>query len=59
MIRWYDMIDPVYTLAALAGVDVETCDITGILIQDKRLIIYYNDENGKGHFVSKGFDLDV
>lgn len=59
MIRWFDMIDPVYTLAALAGVDVENCDITGIVIQDKRLIVYYKDENGRSHFVSKAFDLEA
>lgn len=59
MIRWFDMIDPVYTLAALAGVDVEFYDITGIVIQDSRLIVYYRDENGRNYFVSKEFDLEA
>lgn len=59
MIRWIDMIDPVYTLASLAGVDPEENDITGIIIQDHRLIVYYKDKNGINHFISKEFDLYV
>jgi hypothetical protein len=56
-IRWIDMIDPVYTLALLAGVDPELNTITSISIQDDRLIVRYTDENGKHDFSSVEYDL--
>jgi hypothetical protein len=57
MIRWIDMIDPVYTLALLAGVDPEVNDITSISIQDRRLIVRYTDPDGKHDFSSVEYDL--
>lgn len=56
-IRWIDMIDPVYTLALLAGVDPELNSITSISIQDQRLIVRYVDANGKHDFSSVEYDL--
>jgi hypothetical protein len=56
-IRWIDMIDPVYTLALLAGVDPEVNDITSISIQDQRLIVRYVDPNGKHYFSSVEYNL--
>ncbi len=56
-IRWIDMIDPVYTLALLAGVDPEINTITSISIQDQRLIVRYVDTNGKHDFSSVEYDL--
>lgn len=58
-IRWIDMIDPVYTLALLAGVDPEINTITSISIQDQRLIVRYTDENGKHDFSSVEYDLEA
>ena len=57
MIRWIDMIDPVYTLALLAGVDPEINDITSISIQDQRLIVRFIEPSGKHDFVSVEYDL--
>lgn len=52
------MIDPVYTLALLAGVDPEINDITSISIQDQRLIVRYTDANGKHDFSSVEYNLN-
>lgn len=57
MIRWTDMIDPVYTLVSLAGLDPDTTKIDGIAIQNKRLIVWYTDEQGASRHVSKEYDL--
>lgn len=46
MIRWIDMIDPVYTLALLAGVDPDKDDLTGINIGNRSLTIYWKDPSG-------------
>jgi hypothetical protein len=58
-IRWIDMIDPVYTLALLAGVDPELNTITSISIQDDRLIVRYTDKSGKHDFSSVAYDLEA
>jgi hypothetical protein len=50
-IRWIDMIDPVYTLVRLVGLDPEKIEIDSISIMDHRLIVRYI-ENGSQHFVS-------
>ena len=55
-IRWIDMIDPVYTLAKLAGIPDDT-KIDGIAIQNMRLIVWYTDENGAPRHISKGYNL--
>lgn len=51
------MVDPVYTLALLAGVDPELNSIISIFIQDSRLIVRYTDENGKSDFSSVEYNL--
>lgn len=51
------MIDPVYTLVSLAGLDPDTTKIDGIAIQNKRLIVWYTDEQGASRHVSKEYDL--
>jgi hypothetical protein len=45
------MIDPVYTLIRLAGLDPEEVELEGISILDNRLIVRYID-NGSHRFVS-------
>lgn len=45
-IRWIDMVDPVYTLCNLAGVDPDENDITGIAIHGDNLIVWYIDPQG-------------
>jgi hypothetical protein len=57
MIRWTDMVDPVYSLSVLAGIDPETNTITGINIQQNHLIVYYTNSNGSNMFVSKEYEL--
>ena len=57
MIRWTDMVDPVYSLSVLAGIDPETNTITGINIQHNHLIVYYTNSNGSNMFVSKEYEL--
>lgn len=51
------MIDSVYTLAQLAGVDPDENEITGINIIQQRLIIYYKTKDGATTYVSKPYDL--
>jgi hypothetical protein len=57
-IRWIDMIDPVYTLVRLVGLDPEEIEIDSISIMDHRLIVRYMD-NGNQHFVSMPYDTEV
>ena len=57
MIRWMDMIYPVYSLSLLAGIDPETNTITGINIQQNHLIVYYTNSNGSKMFTSKEYEL--
>ena len=42
--RWIDMIDPVYTLVRIAGLDPELINITSIFIGDQMLIVRYLDD---------------
>ena len=51
------MMDPVYTLARLAGIDPDEVDVSGITILQNRLIVYYKTESGAENYVSKKFDL--
>ena len=39
------MIDPVYTLALLAGVDPDKNDLTGINIGNSSLTVYWKDSS--------------
>jgi hypothetical protein len=55
-IRWTDMIDSVYTLARLVGLDPENIDIDSISIMDHRLIVRYI-ESGNQKFVSLPYEL--
>lgn len=55
-VRWIDMIDPVYTLVRLVGLDPESVDLEGISIMDNRLIIRYVD-NGAHRFVSIPYEV--
>jgi coenzyme F420-reducing hydrogenase delta subunit len=55
-IRWTDMVDSVYTLVRLVGLDPEKIDIDSISIMDHRLIVRYI-ENGSQKFVSLPYEL--
>lgn len=57
MIRLTDMIDPVYTLATIAGLDPEEVRITSINIGDHTLIVRYIDKDGVARHVSQPYDL--
>jgi hypothetical protein len=52
-VRWIDMVDPIYTLCALAGVDTDVNNITGMSINDNRIIIWHIDVNGAPRHTSK------
>lgn len=56
-IRWIDMIDPIYTLAKLAGVDPDEVTITGISILDSYMMIWYNDEKNVPRHRTIKYDL--
>jgi hypothetical protein len=56
-VRWIDMIDPIYTLCALAEVDTDVNNITGISIVHNRIIIWYIDSVGTARHISKGYSL--
>lgn len=45
-VRWIDMIDPVYTLAQIAGVDPDRNILTSIMVLDHMLTIGYIDMDG-------------
>ena len=55
-IRWIDMIDPVYTLARLVGLEPEKIDIESIIIMSQRLIIRYSCD-GKSDFISVPYEV--
>ena len=57
MIRWIDMVDPVYTLAKLAGVDPDELRITGIIVMDNHMSIWYQDEKGIARHKTVGYSL--
>jgi hypothetical protein len=52
------MIDPVYTLVRLVGLDPEEIEIDSISIMDHRLIVRYLD-NGNQHFVSMPYEVET
>lgn len=52
-IRWTDMIDPVYTLAQLAGVDPDNSEIHLIKIDKEKLMVIYDNS-----IAEAVFDLD-
>ena len=56
-VRWIDMIDPVYTLCNLVGVDPDTNDITGISIYGQNLIVWYIDPDGVRKTKSRRYEL--
>lgn len=56
-IRWIDMVDPIYTLCALAEVDTDVNNITGISITDNHMIIWYTDVNGAPRHTSRVYRL--
>ena len=56
-VRWIDMVDPIYTLCALAEVDTDVNNITGISIVHNRMIIWYIDSFGAVRHISKGYSL--
>ena len=51
------MIDPIYTLAKLAGVDPDEVTITGISILDSYMMIWYNDEKNVPRHRTIKYDL--
>lgn len=56
-VRWVDMIDPVYTLARLAGIDADVTDITGISVMDSYLVVWYYDDKKIPRHVSVSFEI--
>lgn len=56
-VRWIDMIDPIYTLCALAGVDTDVNNITGISINENHIIVWYIDSVGTARHTTKQYDL--
>lgn len=57
LIKWIDMIDPIYTLCALAGVDTDANNITGISINDNHIIVWYIDNLGTSRHKTKQYDI--
>lgn len=53
-VRWIDMIDPVYTLSKLAGIDPDINEIHLIKITKEKLVVVY--DNSIKEVV---FDLDT
>lgn len=51
------MVDPVYTLAKLAGVDPDELKVTGIIIMDNHMSIWYQDEKGIARHKTVGYSL--
>ena len=58
MIKWYDMMDSVYTLVSLVGLDPDTTDIRSINIANDRLTVWYRDEEGKMRSAYEKYDLE-
>jgi hypothetical protein len=56
-VKWIDMVDSIYTLCALAGVDTNVNNITGISIVHNRIIIWYIDSVGTARHISKGYSF--
>jgi uncharacterized protein YccT (UPF0319 family) len=58
VIRWIDMVDPVYTLCQLVGVDPDENDIRSINIANDRLTIWYNDADGIRRSKYENYNLE-
>ena len=43
-VRWIDMVDPVYTLVRLVGLDPDATDLHSISIMDQHLIVRYFED---------------
>ena len=56
-VRWIDMVDPIYTLCALVGVDTDVNNITGISISENHIIVWYTDSVGTTRHTTKQYDL--
>lgn len=56
-VRWIDMVDPIYTLCALVGVDTDVNNITGISISENHIIVWYTDSVGTARHTTKQYDL--
>jgi hypothetical protein len=52
------MLDAVYTLSQLAGVDPDENDIISIFIADKALVVRYRDPQGAYRHITKPYNLD-
>ena len=51
------MVDPVYTLCQIAGVDPYDNDITGIAVHNDVLIVWYIDKHGVRRHKSESYSL--
>jgi hypothetical protein len=56
-VKWINMVDSIYTLCALAGVDTDVNNVTGISIVHNRIIVWYIDNLGTARHISKGYSL--
>ena len=56
-VRWIDMVDPIYTLCALAGVDTDVSNINGISINENHITVWYTDSVGTARHTTKQYDL--
>lgn len=52
--RWIDMIDPVYTLSKLAGIDPDINEIHLIKITKEKIVVIYDNS-----IKEAVFDLDT
>jgi hypothetical protein len=57
-IRWIDMIDPIYTLAKLAGIDPDVTKISGISVMDNYLVVWYFDEKNIPRHMSLSYETE-
>jgi hypothetical protein len=46
MIKWTDMIDPIYTLVNLVEIDPNEVKVVGISIMDTHMSVWYEDAKG-------------
>lgn len=51
------MVDPVYTLVRLTGLDPENTQILGISIMDNYLVVWYLDEKGTSRHMSVQYEI--
>jgi hypothetical protein len=57
LVRWIDLVDQIYTLCLLGGVDIEKDSITGIAIYNEGMTIWYTDSLGAPRHISKKYEL--